>query len=120
MIERLGEGWVQIRALEIRVVEVKNWVRIAVLQNGCLKQGLVDRGLNILSDNDTPQNFVERLQRKPPHHGSLTASQLARISAPPLGLHWQKNLITKLRAKSQQLQRSRRPEEKIKISYFKN
>lgn len=83
-IERLGQGMVQLRALENKVVEVKNRLRIAHLQMVFLRQKLVTHGFD-LSD-DIEQNFIERPQGKPLPHSPLTTSELARASTlpPPL------------------------------------
>lgn len=83
-IERLGEGRVQMRALENKVAEVKNRLRIAQLQMVFLKQKLVGHGF-ILSDH-VEQDFVERLRRKPLFHSQLTAPELAHISTLPTNL----------------------------------
>lgn len=81
IIERLGEGRVQLRALENKVGEVKNRLRIAELQMGFLKQKIVAHGFAL--GDDTAQKFTERLQRNSMDRHSLTASDLARISVPP-------------------------------------
>lgn len=83
-IERLGEGRVQMRALENKVAEVKNRVRIADLQMVFLRQKLLSHGF-VLSDH-VEQDFVERLRRKPLVHSQLTEPELARISTPPANL----------------------------------
>lgn len=81
IVERLGEGRVQLRALENKVGEVKNRLRIAELQMGFLKQKIAAHGFTL--GDDTTQNFTERLQRNSMDRHSLTASDLARISVPP-------------------------------------
>lgn len=81
-VGRLGEGRVQMRALENKVMEVKNRVRIADLQLMFLRQKLEAGGF-VLSD-DSPQDFVERLREKPLLHAQLTASELERVSLLPM------------------------------------
>lgn len=79
---RLGEGRVQMRALENKVMEVKNRVRIADLQLSFLRQKLEAGGF-VLND-EAPQDFAERLRGKPLLHAQLTASQLEAISSLPM------------------------------------
>lgn len=81
-VGRLGEGRIQMRALENKVMEVKNRVRIADLQLMFLRQKLEAGGF-VLSD-DTPQDFVERLREKPLFHAQLTASELEHVSSLPM------------------------------------
>lgn len=83
-IERLGEGRVQIRALENKVVEVKNRLRLAGLQVVLLRQRLMAHGF-FLSDG-AAQDFSQRLQRKSMPHAPVTASELAYILTLPPAL----------------------------------
>lgn len=84
-IERLGEGRVQMRALENKAVEVKNRLRLAGLQVVYLKEKLVANGF-ILSDSPV-LDASERLQRKSMPYAPLAASELARMSALPSALN---------------------------------
>lgn len=83
-IERLGQGLIQLRALENKVVEVKNRLRIADLQMVFLKQKLVNHGF-VLGD-DVQHEFIERLPEDPIPNSLLTTSKLARISTLPPAL----------------------------------
>lgn len=79
--ERLGEGRIQLRALENKVMEVKNRLRLADLQLRFLREKLV--GLGFVVRDNAPLDFAEILQKKPLHHAPpITASELAQISAP--------------------------------------
>lgn len=69
------------RALENKVVEVKNRLRIADLQLTILKQRLETYGF-VLSEED-PEDFIGRLQKKPLLHAQLTASDVAQLSSFP-------------------------------------
>lgn len=80
-IGRLVEGRVQMRALENKVVEVKNRLRIADLQLTFLRKRLETYGF-ALSEED-PEDFIGRLQKKPLLHVQLSASDVAQLSSLP-------------------------------------
>lgn len=70
---RFAEGAVQMRALENRVVEVKNRLRIADLQLAFVRQRLATQGFVVGDDDAT--SFAERLQTKPVVHAPPLTSQ---------------------------------------------
>lgn len=80
-IGRLVEGRVQMQALENKVVEVKNRLRIADLQLTFLRKRLETYGF-ALSEED-PEDFIGRLQKKPLLHEQLSASDVAQLSSLP-------------------------------------
>lgn len=77
---RFSEGIIQLRALENKVVEVKNRLRIANLQLAFVERRLATQGFEV-GDADTP-DFAQRLQTKPVVHAPpLTSTEVGMITS---------------------------------------
>lgn len=77
---RFAEGAIQLRALENKVVEVKNRLRIADLQLSFVRQRLATQGF-VVGDDETP-DFAQRLQTKPIVHAPpLTSVEVDMITS---------------------------------------